>query len=102
MLGIWVKVRIKPELRQRFLHAIEVDALGAERDEPGCLRFNVLQDSQDENVYYFYEVYSDKDSLRAPGGSDTLKTVGRGLQDDLAGRLEVTLRTPVTAAGIDF
>ena len=58
MFGIWVKVRIKPELRQRFLHAIEIDALGSERDEPGCLRFNVLQDEQDENVYYFYEVYT--------------------------------------------
>ena len=65
MLAIWVKVRIKPELRQRFLDAIEVDALGAERDEPGCLRFNVLQDERDENVYYFYEVYKDQAALEA-------------------------------------
>ena len=27
MLAIWVKVRVKPELRQRFLEAIEADAL---------------------------------------------------------------------------
>src|SRR5438034_1093404 len=45
MLAIWVKVRIKPGERQRFLKAIEVDALGSERDEPGCLRFNVLKDA---------------------------------------------------------
>ena len=44
MLAMWVKVRVKPKLRQRFLEAIEVDALGSERDEPGCLRFNVLRD----------------------------------------------------------
>ena len=44
MLAIWVKVRIKPEHRETFLKAIEVDALGSENDEPGCLRFNVLQD----------------------------------------------------------
>ena len=31
MLAMWVKVRVKPELRQRFLEAIEVDALGSER-----------------------------------------------------------------------
>ncbi len=43
MLAIWVKVRVKPKDAQRFLQAIEVDALGSERDEPGCLRFNVLQ-----------------------------------------------------------
>ena len=65
MLTIWVKVRIKPELRKRFLEAIEVDALGSERDEPGCLRFNVLQDARDENVYYFYEVYKDQAALEA-------------------------------------
>ena len=65
MLAIWVKVRVKPEARERFLAAIEADALGSERDEPGCLRFNVLQDAQDQNVYYFYEVYRDEAALEA-------------------------------------
>jgi quinol monooxygenase YgiN len=46
MLALWVKVRVKPEERERFLKAIEVDALGSEHDEPGCLRFNVLRDLQ--------------------------------------------------------
>jgi len=65
MLAIWVKVRVKPDQKKRFLEAIEIDALGSERDEPGCLRFNVLQDEQDENVYYFYEVYKDMAALEA-------------------------------------
>jgi len=65
MLAMWVKVRVKPGERERFLQAIEVDALGSERDEPGCLRFNVLQDGQDQNVYYFYEVYRDAAALEA-------------------------------------
>jgi autoinducer 2-degrading protein len=65
MLAIWVKVRIKPGERTRFLEAIEHDALASERDEPGCLRFNVLRDEQDENVYYFYEVYRDQAAIEA-------------------------------------
>jgi len=65
MLAIWVKVRVKPEARERFMAAIEADALGSERDEPGCMRFNVLQDGQDQNVYYFYEVYRDEAALEA-------------------------------------
>ena len=65
MLAIWVKVRVKPQMRQRFLQAIEVDALGSEKDEPGCLRFNVLQDKADENTYYFYEVYRDEAAFQA-------------------------------------
>jgi (4S)-4-hydroxy-5-phosphonooxypentane-2,3-dione isomerase len=65
MLALWVKVRVKPEERERFLKAIEVDALGSERDEPGCLRFNVLRDQQDQNVYYFFEIYRDEAALEA-------------------------------------
>ena len=65
MLAMWVNVRVRPEERERFLKAIEVDALGSERDEGGCMRFNVLQDTQDENVYYFYEVYRDEVALEA-------------------------------------
>ena len=65
MLVNLVRVRVKPQQRQRFLQAIAYDALGSERDEPGCLRFNVLQDKTDENVYYFYEVYRDEAALEA-------------------------------------
>jgi autoinducer 2-degrading protein len=65
MLAMWVKVRIKPDQRKKFLDAIEVDALGSERDEPGCLRFNVLQDEKDPNVYYFLEIYKDQAALEA-------------------------------------
>jgi (4S)-4-hydroxy-5-phosphonooxypentane-2,3-dione isomerase len=65
MLALWVKVRVKPAERERFLKAIEHDALGSERDEPGCVRFNVLQDQQDQDVYYFFEVYRDEAALEA-------------------------------------
>ena len=65
MIAIWVKVRVKPHGRQRFLEAIEIDALGSERDEKDCFRFNVLQDEKDENIYYFYEVYKDQAALEA-------------------------------------
>ena len=65
MLAMWVKVRVKPEARERFLKAIEVDAIGSERDEAGCFRFNVLQDGTDPNTYYFYEVYRDEAALEA-------------------------------------
>jgi quinol monooxygenase YgiN len=63
MLAIWVKVRVKPGERERFLRAVEHDALASEKDEPGCYRFNVLQDASDADVYYFYEVYEDQAAL---------------------------------------
>jgi autoinducer 2-degrading protein len=65
MLAMWVQVRVKAEERERFLTALEADALGSERDEPGWLRFNVLRDQQDQNVYYFFEVYRDEAASEA-------------------------------------
>jgi len=65
MLAMWVKARVKPDQTEKFLKAIEHDALGSERDEPGCLRFNVLRDEKDPNVYYFFEVYKDEAALEA-------------------------------------
>jgi len=86
---MWVKVRVKPEGRQRFLEAIEVDALGSEADEPGCLRFNVLQDRQDENVYYFYEVYKDEAAIEAHRAAPHY-AIWRAAADTLDGPTEVT------------
>ena len=97
MLAIWVKVRIKPDKRQRFLDAIEVDALGSEKDEPGCLRFNVLQDANDENTYYFYEVYKDQAALEAHRNTPHY-AVWRGVADVLEGPTEPTRCTTVFPA----
>jgi quinol monooxygenase YgiN len=47
-------------MRDRFLEVITDDATHSEADEPGCLRFDVLQDTENENVFYFYEVYKDE------------------------------------------
>lgn len=65
MFAIWVSVRVKPERKDDFLKAIEEDARGSREDEPGCLRFDVLQDAADPDHYYFYEVYRDEAALEA-------------------------------------
>lgn len=101
MLAIWVKVRIKPGLRQRFLEAIEVDALGSERDEPGCLRFNVLQDERDTNVYYFFEVYKDEAALEAHRAMPHY-AVWRAVADTLDGPTEATRCTIVLPAVLGY
>jgi (4S)-4-hydroxy-5-phosphonooxypentane-2,3-dione isomerase len=97
MFAIWVKARIKPGQRQRFLRAIEVDALGSERDEPGCFRFNVLQDERDENVYYFYEVYADEAALESHRQTPHFE-VWRGVADTLDGPTEAIRCRPVFPA----
>jgi quinol monooxygenase YgiN len=97
MLAIWVKVRVKADQRDKFLKAIEHDALGSERDEPGCFRFNVLQDEKDPNVYYFYEVYKDQAALEAHRAAPHY-AVWRAAADTLDGPTEPTRCTPVFPA----
>ena len=89
MIAMWVKVRVKAAEKERFLKAIEVDALGSEGDEPGCLRFNVLQDEKDANVYYFYEVYKDQAALEAHRAAPHY-AVWRAAVDTLDGPTEPT------------
>ena len=101
MLAIWVKVRIKPDMRDKFLKAIEHDALGSERDEPGCLRFNVLQDEKDADVYYFYEVYKDQAALEAHRAAPHY-AVWRAAADTLDGPTEPTRCKPVFPAAAGY
>jgi autoinducer 2-degrading protein len=101
MLAMLVKVRVKPDARERFLKAIEVDALGSERDEPGCMRFNVLQDAQDQDVYYFYEVYRDEAALEAHRAAPHY-AVWRAAADTLDGSPEATRCQTVFPAAVGY
>jgi autoinducer 2-degrading protein len=65
MIAMWVKTRVKPTERERFLKAIEEHTLASERDEPGCVRFNVLQDAEDPDIYYLLEIFRDEAALEA-------------------------------------
>ena len=101
MIAMWVKVRVKPEGRERFLKAIEVDALGSERDERDCFRFNVLQDQQDRNVYYFYEVYRDEAALEAHRAAPHY-AVWRAAADTLDAAPQATRCDTVFPAATDY
>jgi len=57
MFIVLVKVQVKPELVAEFKTAILKNAeLSVQRD-PGCARFDVLQQEDDPTRWCFYEVY---------------------------------------------
>jgi len=57
MFIVLVKVQVRPELVDEFKTAILKNAeLSVQRD-PGCARFDVLQQQDDPTRWYFYEVY---------------------------------------------
>jgi (4S)-4-hydroxy-5-phosphonooxypentane-2,3-dione isomerase len=70
MYVLVVSARVKPEQRGRFLEAIEDNAVRSVRDEPGCLRFDVVVDNDDPDHYLFYEVYRDAEAFAAHRDSE--------------------------------
>ena len=54
-IAIVVDAEIDPSRVDEFLKVIEEDAKGS-RDEPGCLRFDVIRAS--ETRFFFYEAYT--------------------------------------------
>ncbi len=65
MICMLIEVHVKPSALEEFLEVIKQDAVCSERDEPGCLRFDVLRDDEDPLKFYFYEVYRDKAAQQA-------------------------------------
>ena len=65
MHALVVSLYVKPDKRERFLAAAEDDSTSSVRDEPGCLRFDVLEDEADPNHFFFYEIYQDAAAIDA-------------------------------------
>jgi autoinducer 2-degrading protein len=64
MVATIIHVQVKPEFRQPF---IEATRQNHERSiqEPGNLRFDILQDLQDPNKFVFYEAYATEQAAAA-------------------------------------
>jgi autoinducer 2-degrading protein len=65
MFTLVVDLNVKPEMRERFPAAIEENAAASLRDEPGCLRFDVVEDNDDPNHFLLYEVHADESAFQA-------------------------------------
>ncbi len=90
MYVLIVSARIKPEQRGRFLEAIEENAVSSVRDEPGCLRFDVVRDRDDPDHYLFYEVYRDEEAFAAHRASDRFARWREAADEVLSDPLEAT------------
>ena len=64
MYVVCVHVHVKPEHREAFLAASLENARGTVQ-EPGNLRFDVLQQADDPNRFLLYEVYRDEAGMES-------------------------------------
>ena len=65
MYVIVAPIQIKEGHREAFIEAMLDDAKGSVKDEPGCLRFDVIQDGDDPNRIWLYEIYVDEAAFQA-------------------------------------
>ena len=65
MYIIIAPIQIKEGFKERYINGMIENARAAVRDEPGCLRFDVIQDADDGNRMWLYEVYTDEAAFQA-------------------------------------
>lgn len=64
MIVTLVHVWVKPEFTGAFIEASNANHLESVK-EPGNLRFDILQDSKDQNKFTLYEAYDSEGSAKA-------------------------------------
>jgi len=65
MYVIIVPIQVKEGHKEEFVKASLLDAQGSVNDEPGCLRFDLIQDPGDPNRVWLYEIYKDEAAFQA-------------------------------------
>ena len=72
MFVIIAPIQIKEGHRDAFVESMIDDAKGSVENEPGCLRFDVIQDGADPNRIWLYEVYVGRSSVPRASESSAL------------------------------
>ncbi len=93
--AVWVQFDVKPGLLPAFLDAARLDATGSVGNEPGCHRFDIMQDPDVANRVYFYEVYQDEAAFAAHRETPHFKTYANTTGTMVAAK--TALRMPVEA-----
>ncbi len=98
MICMLIEVHVKPSALEEFLKVIKYDAVHSERDEPGCLRFDVLRDSEDPFKFFFYEVYRDEAARAAhremPHFAEWAKFMKHGLDREIVRHATTNIHPP--------
>lgn len=68
--------------------------------EAGTLLYQLLEDPNDANVAYMYELYTDGDAVQAHSTSDMMKQIMNAFGGVLAGRPELTTLNAVRGKGL--
>ena len=65
MYVIIAPIQIKEGNKNEFVEEMILDARGSIDNEPGCLTFDIIQDPDDSDRIWLYEIYKDEAAFKA-------------------------------------
>jgi quinol monooxygenase YgiN len=95
MISIFVTIRVKDGFADQFREASLGDAQGSTRDEPGCFRFDILQNDDDRNLFHLYEVYANDAALVAHRAAPHYQTWRSTVEPWFEGNIERVAMTTI-------
>jgi quinol monooxygenase YgiN len=97
-VAVLAKIRSAPGKRAELAKEFQA-AFAHVENEAGTLTYILHEDTKDEDLLWFYEIYTDQEALQAHGKSEWMKAMGPKLGPLMAGRAELTFLTPVGGKG---
>ncbi len=64
MYVIFNRIKVKAEYLEDFLKNVRVHARNSS-EEPGCVRYDVLQDTSDPQLVFLFEVFKDEAAFQS-------------------------------------
>ncbi|MEX0761045.1 MAG: putative quinol monooxygenase [Dehalococcoidia bacterium] len=99
MYILMVRIKVKPDKVDDFKQASIGDARGSVLDEPGCRRFDVIQDLEDPTLFAFCEVYNDQAAVDDHLTRPHFKKWQEAIKDMVDGETGVSRCRPVFPVG---
>ncbi len=83
LYAILFRVVVKPNMRQEFIDFMKWDCDVVKELEPKTLRFDVLEDPGDKNVFYIYEAYKDMEAFEEHKKNEPFQHWSSGFRDEV-------------------
>ena len=101
MYILMVRIKVKEDKIQEFIESSIGDAEGSVMNEPGCRRFDIIQDNSDPTNFAFCEIYNSKLDFEAHTTYPHFEKWRDATKDMLDGDPEVSFCKPVFPLGDD-
>jgi len=100
-IAMIAKLPVQPGKAEEFLAAFAT-MFPVVAEEEGTLVYALHRDAKDENTFWMYELYADRDALTAHGSSDGMKAATAAFAGLLADGVQLIRLDPIRAEGIDL